>query len=107
VRAVTGIKFDAGWVGGYATLAANSAEALAEGVKTMDGAPLDQESFGTLGRTVHTTQAYGKAAQLLRDQLGRAVEALAAASDGLGKVATVYQDTDDLGVQGMKRGETA
>jgi hypothetical protein len=106
VRAVTGIKFDAGWVGGYATLAGNSAEALAEGVKTMGMAPLDQESFGDLGRTVHTTQAYTKAAQLLRDQLGRAVEALAAASDGLERVTAVYRDTDDLGVQGMKRGET-
>jgi hypothetical protein len=106
VRAVTGIKFDAGWVGGYATLTGSSAEALAEGVRAMGDAPLDQESFGDLGRTVHSTQAYAKAAQLLRDQLGRAVEALAAASDGLGRVAAVYQDTDDLGVQGMKRGET-
>jgi hypothetical protein len=100
---VTDIKFDASWVGGYAALAANSAEALAEGVKTMDVAPLDQESFGELGRTLDTTQAYGTAAQLLREQLARAVEALNAASDGLAQVTAVYQDTDDLGVQGMNR----
>ena len=100
---MTGIKFDASWVGGYAALAANSAEALAEGVKTMDVAPLDQESFGELGRTLNTTQAYGQAAQLLREQLDRAVEALNAASDGLAQVTAVYQDTDDLGVQTITR----
>jgi len=92
---VTGIKFDATWVGGYAQLAGNSADALAEGVKTMGVEPLDEESFGRLGRAVHTTQAYGKAAQLLREQLARAVEALASASDGLGKVTAGYVDTDD------------
>lgn len=100
---MTGIKFDASWVGGYAALTANSAEALAEGVKTMDVAPLDQESFGELGRTLNTTQAYGKAAQLLREQLDRAVESLNAASDGLAQVTAVYQNTDDLGVQTITR----
>ena len=100
---MTDIKFDASWVGGYAELTANSADALAEGVKTMDVAPLDQESFGELGRTLNTTQAYGKAAQLLREQLDRAVEALNAASDGLAQVTSVYQDTDDLGVQAINR----
>jgi len=102
---VTGIKFDPSWVGGYAKLAGNSAEALAEGVKTMGVAPLDQESFGSLGRSVHTTQAYGKAAQVLRDQLARAVEALAAASDGLERVTAQYVDTEDLGTQTLKRGD--
>lgn len=102
---MTGIKFDAAWVGGYAQLAGNSAAALAEGVTTMGMAPLDQESFGELGRTVHTTQAYGKAAQLLRDQLARAVEALNAASDGLAQVTAVYVDADELGVQAIRREE--
>jgi hypothetical protein len=102
---VTGIKFDATWVGGYAQLAGNSAEALAEGVRTMGVEPLDEESFGELGRTTHTTQAYGKAAQLLREQLGRAVEALAAASDGLAKVTAGYVDTDDEGGRTIRREE--
>ena len=100
---MTGIKFDASWVGGYAALTANSAEALAEGVKTMDVAPLDQESFGELGRTVNTTQAYGTAAQVLLEQLARAVEALNAASDGLEQVTAVYQNTDDVSVRAMNR----
>jgi hypothetical protein len=100
---VTGIKFDPSWVGGYAKLAGNSSEALAEGVRTMGSAPLDQESFGELGRTVHTTQAYGKAAQVLRDQLARAVEALSSASDGLNSITAQYVDTESVGEQAMKR----
>lgn len=100
---MTGIKFDASWVGGYAQLAGNSAEALAEGVKTMGIAPLDQESFGDLGRTVHTTQAYGKAAQQLREQLARAVEALNSAADGLGQVTDVYVGTDEDNIRAMEQ----
>lgn len=102
---MTGIKFDAAWVGGYAKLAGNSAEALAEGVKTMGIEPLDQESFGQLGQAVNTTQAYGKAAQLLRDQLARAVDALDSASDGLEKVTAGYVDTDDEGGVTIRREE--
>lgn len=101
---MTGIKFDAAWVVGYAKLTGKSADALAEGVETMDTAPLDQESFGSLGRSVHTTQAYGRAAQSLRDQLTRAVEALTSASAGLDKVTAKYQDSDEAGVQTIKRG---
>jgi hypothetical protein len=102
---VTGIKFDAAWVGGYAKLAEGSAEALAEGVKTMAVEPLDEESFGQLGKTVKTTQAYEKAAQLLRDQLARAVDALSSASDGLEKVTAGYTDTDDEGGVTIRREE--
>lgn len=104
---MTGIKFDAAWVGGYAKLAGDSAQALAEGVRTMAVDPLDQESFGQLGRTLHTTQAYGRASQALREQLARAVEALSSAAQGLDAVSAKYQDTDALGVQTVKRGENA
>lgn len=100
---MTGIKLDAAWVGGYAKLTADSADALAEGVATMAAAPLDDESFGQLGRVTNTTQAYDKAARLLRDQLGRAVEALTAASDGLARVTAVYQDTDESGMRAIRR----
>jgi hypothetical protein len=100
---VTGIKLDAALLGGYAKLAAGSADALAEGVSTMGTAPLGDESFGELGRAMNITQSYGKAAQLLRDQLSRAVEALSTASDGLAKVTAVYQDTDESGMRAIKR----
>lgn len=104
---MTGIKFDAAWVGGYAKLTAASAEALDEGVRTMAADPLTEESFGQLGRTVHTTQAYGRAAQQLRDQLERAVAALRSASTGLDTVAQVYRDTDDEGAATVNRGREA
>ena len=100
---MTGIQLDATWVGGYAKLTADSAGALAEGVKTMGTEPLDDESFGQLGRQLNTPQAYGKAAQMLRAQLTRAVEALNAASDGLDKVTAVYVDTDESGMVALKR----
>jgi hypothetical protein len=100
---VTGIKLDATWVDGYAALTADSAEALAEGVRTMAMEPLDDESFGELGRQLRTPQAYAKAAQLLRGQLARAVETLSSASDGLGKVTAVYKDTDESGMRGVRR----
>jgi hypothetical protein len=100
---VTGIQFDPAWVGGYAQLTGNSAEALAEGAKTMDIAPLDQESFGQLGRTIHTTQAYSSAAQLLREQLDRAVAALTAAADGLGKITETYLEGDAEAMVALKK----
>ena len=100
---MTGIQLDATWVGGYAKLTADSAGALAEGVKTMGTEPLGDESFGQLGRQLRTPEAYGKASQLLRAQLARAVEALNAASDGLEKVTAVYVDTDESGMVALRR----
>lgn len=100
---MTGIKFDAEWVGGYAELAAKSAEALGEGVQTMATDPLTDESFGRLGRTVRTTQAYSRAADQLRDQLARAVAALQSASTGLAQVSAKYVDTDETSAAAMRR----
>jgi len=100
---VTGIKLDAAWVGGYAKLAADSGDALAEGVETMAIEPLGDESFGQLGRQLRTPEAYGRAAGLLRDQLARAVEALHGVADGLNQVTTVYQETDETSRQAMAR----
>lgn len=102
---MTGIKYDADWVGGYAKLTEASAAALEEGVRTMATDPLTDESFGQLGRTVNTTQAYASAAQRLRDQLDRAVAALRSASTGLDEVTRVYQDTDDEGAATVTRGQ--
>lgn len=92
---MTGIKFDAAWVGGYAKLASSSAEALDEAARTMATDPLSDESFGQLGRTVKTTQTYSSAAGQLRDQLARAVEALNSAATGLGQVSAKYVDSDE------------
>ncbi len=102
---MTGIKFDAGWVGGYAKVAESSAEALDEGLRTVNSAPLTEESFGRLGTTVRTDEAYGRAAGLLREQLARGVEALRSAAEGLTTVTAGYESSDDDNVGTLKRGE--
>ncbi|TDV37621.1 hypothetical protein [Actinophytocola oryzae] len=100
---MTGIKLDPTWLGGYAKLSADSAAALAEGVRTMNVDPLTEESFGSLGDQLGTPDAYGKAARLLRGQLARAVEALTATADGLTKVTEVYVDADETSVRTINR----
>ncbi len=100
---MTGIKFDADWVGGYAQLAAKSAEALDEGAQTMATDPLTDESFGRLGRTVRVTQAYAQAAGTLREQLARAVEVLSSASTGLEQVTARYVDSDESSASTINR----
>ena len=102
---MTGISFDAGWVGGYAKVAESSAEALDEGLRTVNSAPLTEESFGRLGTTVRTDEAYGRAAELLRGQLARGAEALRAAAEGLTTVAAGYESSDDDSLNTLKRGE--
>jgi hypothetical protein len=93
---VTRIKFDADWVGGYAQLAAKSAQTLEEGARTMAAGPLTDESFGQLGRTLRVTESYVSVAGTLRDQLSRAVESLDSASSGLEQVTARYVDSDEL-----------
>lgn len=100
---MSGIKFDAEWVGGYAQLTAKSADALGEGVQTMATAPLTDESFGQLGRTVGVTEAYTSVAGTLREQLSRAVEALSSASAGLEQVTAKYVDSDELSASAIHR----
>lgn len=100
---MSGIKFDADWVGGYAQLTAKSAEALEQGERTLETAPLTDESFGQLGRTVGVTEAYASVAGTLREQLGRAVEALGSASDGLEQVTAKYVDSDQLSATTIHR----
>jgi hypothetical protein len=107
VPPVTGIKFDAAWVGGYAKLTAASAEALDEGTRTMAADPLTEESFGELGRTTHSTQAYARTATHLRDQLARAVAALSSASTGLNQVTKKYVEVDEDGAATVNRGEAS
>lgn len=103
---MTGIKFDADWVGGYAKLAAKSAHALHEGKQTLAADPLTDESFGRLGKTVHSTQAYARVADRLRDQLSRAVEALHSASTSLDKVTEQYVGSDEDNAATITRGKS-
>ncbi|WP_156757903.1 hypothetical protein [Actinokineospora pegani] len=97
------IRVDPAWVGQYASNVHDAAEVLAEGGQVMRTAPLTADSFGSLGKTVRVSESYLRAAEVLRAQLTRGVEALQSAATGLDGVAKQYQSSDDDGVASINR----
>ncbi|WP_424189826.1 hypothetical protein ACOBQX_13950 [Actinokineospora sp. G85] len=97
------IRVDPTWVGQYASTVHEAAEVLAEGSRVMGTAPLTADSFGSLGKTVRVSESYLRAADVLRAQLTRGVEALRSAATGLDGVAERYQSSDDDGVASINR----
>jgi hypothetical protein len=97
------IKVDPDWVRGYARQVAAGAETLSTGSDALTAAPLTAESFGSLGRTVRIAESYGRAADVLRGQLIRAVEALESAAHSLDEVAETYEVSDGDGVHTLNR----
>ncbi|MBC6446330.1 hypothetical protein [Actinokineospora xionganensis] len=100
---MTAIKVDPDWVSGYAKKVAENAEALGAGAEVLNTAPLAAEAFGSLGRTVRIAESYGRAAEVLRGQLTRAVEALESAADSLGQVAEHYAVSEGDSVREINR----
>jgi hypothetical protein len=97
------IKVDPTWVAQYAYNVGEAAEVLSEGAGMLRTAPLTAESFGTMGDAVRVTEAYLRAAEALRTQLTRGVEALKSASTSLGQVAEKYQTSDGDGIASINR----
>lgn len=97
------LTFNAERVGGYATLADDGAQTLARAGERV-GAPLDQEVFGSLGRSMRLPASYAKAATMLREQLARGAETLTSATDGLAEITETYRTSDEDSVQAIKRG---
>ncbi|GAA3002214.1 hypothetical protein [Actinokineospora diospyrosa] len=97
------IEVDPAWISGYATTVATAADELGKGADTLRTAPLTPESFGSIGKTTRVTDSYLRAADLLRSQLTRGVEALTAASTALSQIADKHQGSDDDGAQSIKR----
>lgn len=97
------IKVDPDWVGDYAKKVADAATELSEGATVLNTAPLGPEAFGSLGRTVRTADAYLRAAEALRGQLTRGVDALTTASENLAEVAEKYRASDDDGAVTLRR----
>ncbi|CRK59987.1 hypothetical protein [Alloactinosynnema sp. L-07] len=97
------IKIDPDWVSGYAKKVAVGADTLSSASELLNTAPLTAESFGSLGRTVRIAESYGRAAEVLRGQLTRAVESLASAAGSLGDIADTYRGSDEDSVQTIKR----
>ncbi|MGH3863160.1 hypothetical protein [Actinokineospora sp.] len=100
---MTAIKVDPDWVSGYAKKVAENAEALGAGADVLNAAPLTAEAFGSLGRTVRIAESYGRAAEVLRGQLTRAVEALESAAHSLGQVAETYAVSEGDSVREINR----
>ncbi|PPK69563.1 hypothetical protein V5P93_006792 [Actinokineospora auranticolor] len=97
------IEVDPAWVDGYARKVAAAADQLGRCAEVLRTAPLTAESFGSLGRTVHLTDSYARASDVLRTQLTRGVEALHAAATSLTQVAAHHQGSDDDGARTIRR----
>ena len=94
--AATGkISVDPRWLELYAKRVEEAAEELAHARDALRQSPLPPATFGELGRTLRSSEAYGRAAGLLNQQLDRACEVLASAATGLHKVADHYGDEDE------------
>lgn len=102
---MAGIKINPEGVGDYAKRVAHAADELDRGADLMRTAPLGHESFGELGRAVRSADAYARAAEMLRGQLSRAVEALTSAAEELREVADRYRAADDDSAHLIKRSE--
>ncbi|MGQ0839131.1 type VII secretion target [Actinokineospora sp.] len=97
------IRVDPEWVSGYAKKVAESADELSTSADVLGSGSLSSDAFGALGRTVRIADAYGRAAEVLRDQLTRGVEALESAAGSLTQVAEKYRVSDGDGAQAIKR----
>jgi hypothetical protein len=99
------ISVDAEWLEKYADRIDGTTDDLRRVRDAMKVSPLRPESFGEIGRTVGTAQGYARAAELLNSQLGRACDALDAASKGLHAVAAQYGQGDDESLQAIKKAD--
>ncbi|HEX7309142.1 hypothetical protein [Lentzea sp.] len=81
------ISVDPEWLEQYADRIDGTTDDLRRVRDAMKVSPLRPQSFGEIGRTVGTAQAYARAAALLNSQLARACDTLDAAAAGLHAVA--------------------
>ncbi len=100
-----GISVDARWLELYAERVDDAAEELAHARAELREAPLRPQSFGEIGRTLRSAEAYGRAASLLQQQLDRACEVLKAAGEGLHDVAGHYTGAEDEAVHQITKAD--
>lgn len=89
------VEVDPEWLLSYADQVDDAAEDLNSARSALNETPLTGDSFGELGRSIQSGAAYQRAAQVLREQLDRASEVLAAAATGLRDVVEHYQGHDE------------
>jgi type VII secretion effector (TIGR04197 family) len=100
---VSGVRIDPDWIASYAKTVSRSATELGSARDALGGAPLPTDAFGRLGRNTGADTAYAQAARTLSEQLGRAVDALTAAAEGLAKTADHYGSHDQDVAAMLKR----
>lgn len=97
------ISVDPQWLEQYADRIDGTTDDLRRVRDAMKVSPLRPQSFGEIGRTVGTAQAYARAAELLNSQLARACDTLDAAAKGLHAVAKQHGHGDEEAVQLIKK----
>jgi hypothetical protein len=100
-----GISVDARWLELYAERVDEAAGELAHARSELRDSPLRPRSFGEIGRTLRSAEAYGRASGVLRQQLDRACEVLAAAGKGLHDVAGHYGGAEDEAVHQIEKAD--
>ncbi|MBW4715998.1 hypothetical protein [Saccharothrix obliqua] len=106
VPARTGrIAVDARWVELYAKRVDEAAEELDRARAGLRAEPVRAASFGELGRTLRSAEAYQRAAGVLHRQLDRACDVLTSAARGLHAVAEHYGSRDDEAVALIKNAD--
>ncbi|SDF66671.1 hypothetical protein SAMN05216553_102571 [Lentzea fradiae] len=89
------ISVDPEWLEQYADRIDGTTDDLRRVRDAMKVTPLRPQSFGEIGRTAGTVQAYARAAELLNSQLARACDTLDAAAKGLHAVAKEHGHQED------------
>lgn len=96
------VTVDPRWIELYAQRVGEAAEELSRARAELRQASVRPQSFGELGRTLRSAEAYRRAAGVLDRQLDRACEVLASAASGLHDVAEHYGSQDDEAVALIK-----
>lgn len=99
------ISVDPEWLEQYADRIDGTTDDLRRVRDAMKVSPLRPQSFGEIGRTAGTAQAYARAAALLNSQLARACDTLDAAAKGLHAVAAQHGHQDDESLQLIKKAD--
>ncbi|WP_344683770.1 hypothetical protein [Saccharopolyspora taberi] len=100
---MSGIRVDTEWLTQYADEVTAAGEEIGNARRELDGARLEPESFGELGRKEGAADAYQRLAGLLGDQASRASEVLTGAGRELREVVDFHTGGDDDNAEDIAR----
>jgi hypothetical protein len=102
---VAGIRVDSGWISGYATTVERAGDDLAAALTALHDNPLTSASFGEVGKQLGSAEAYHGASATLRQQLGRAADALHSAATKLRTIADEHSSSDQRAAAVLRRAD--